>query len=275
MIFQKNNVLTLIILLIYTTSQSFQIDSAEKQRCRSAFRHIGGDGFGYKGYTTLESFFSPRQINILSNLPFVDLRGHVLNTGKFATNVGIGLRKQSKKRIYGINFYYDYRATRLFDYNQIGFGLEWLGSSWDFIFNSYIPLGKKITDIYDIKKYDFALQGLDLTLGYHFKTSKNFDFYAATGPYFYEQQRGPNFWGGKFSLACEFKEFFTIELTNSYDKIYGYRLQYEFTITIPFGGGPDYKTIENKNKFSSIMIQPVKRTEIVGTQTIDTRNNNS
>ncbi len=271
--FLRKNITIAAMFFVHTNLRSFQADSFEKQRCRSAIRHIGGDGFGYKGYTTIESFFSPNKKNVL--MPFVDLRGHILNTGKLATNVGLGLRTKSKKRVYGINLYYDYRATKLIDYNQIGFGLEWLGTSWDFIFNSYIPLGKKITDIYDIKKYDFALQGLDLTLGYHFKTSKNFDFYAATGPYFYEQQIGRDFWGVKFSLACEFKEFFTVELTNSYDKIYGSRLQYEFTITIPFGGGSHYKTIENKDNLSSVMIQPTRRTEVVGTQTISVRGKKS
>ena len=42
------------------------------------------------GYTTLEAFLTPNWIK--SYQPFLDARGHILNNGTFASNLGIGLR---------------------------------------------------------------------------------------------------------------------------------------------------------------------------------------
>lgn len=82
-----------------------------KQRYRASLRHIESGGIGYKdGYTTLEAFFAsdPSQWPVT---PFLDARGHIFDDGKWAANVGAGLRKLWRNRAYGINAYYDYRGT--------------------------------------------------------------------------------------------------------------------------------------------------------------------
>src|SRR5579872_4722137 len=69
-------------------------------------RHIEKEGIGYKeGYTTLEGFSA---LNYDEWIPFVDLRGHVFNNGKFDTNVGLGTRYLMGCRSYGINAFYDW-----------------------------------------------------------------------------------------------------------------------------------------------------------------------
>ena len=60
---------------------------------RITARHIESKGVGYdQGYTTLEGFFSPVECWNTRWTPFLDIRGHVFNNGKFAANAGVGVR---------------------------------------------------------------------------------------------------------------------------------------------------------------------------------------
>ena len=75
---------------------------------RFAVRHIEAKGVGYlHGYTTIEGFLSPYEPFKENWIPFVDLRGHVLNDGRFATNAGIGVR------------YLDFWSNRIWGTNEI------------------------------------------------------------------------------------------------------------------------------------------------------------
>jgi hypothetical protein len=61
----------------YTPLFPCQFGSREQQHSRLGLRHIQAGGIGYgKGYTTLETFFSPSP-EVWSWIPFLDLRGHV------------------------------------------------------------------------------------------------------------------------------------------------------------------------------------------------------
>ena len=105
---------------------------------RITLRHIESKGVGYnQGYTTLEGFFTVPSLIETQSVPFLDLRGHVFNDGKFAANAGLGFRYLTS-RIWGINAYYDYRNTRRMHYNQVSLGLESLGERWDFRANGYL-----------------------------------------------------------------------------------------------------------------------------------------
>ena len=92
---------------------------------RITARHIESKGVGYnQGYTTLEGFFSlPSMVDNVW-FPFLDLRGHVFNNGKFAANAGLGLRYLSESRVWGVNSYYDYRQASHRNFSQYGLGLE-------------------------------------------------------------------------------------------------------------------------------------------------------
>ena len=108
-------------------------------------RHIESKGLGYnKGYSSLDAFLTyPKWSGDF--LPFVDLRGHVFNDGKTAANAGWGFRylSEPKKRVFGLNFYYDYRDASKKSYRQVSAGLEALGITWDFRMNGYLPVGGK------------------------------------------------------------------------------------------------------------------------------------
>lgn len=158
-----------------------------KRPYRATVRHIEGGGIGYEdGYTTLETFFasSPTQWVVT---PFLDLRGHIFNNGKLAANAGIGVRTLWANRVYGINTYYDYRNVGHLNSNQIGLGLETLGTLFDFRINGYLPLGTKTSAPYDpifatftgntmliSQKYQAAMKEADAEFGFHFGKTKLF-----------------------------------------------------------------------------------------------------
>ncbi len=261
-------------------SQQTQNCSSQVHTMRVGVRHIEGGGIGYnKGYTTIEGFFAPgRETSLI--MPFVDLRGHVFDDGKMAANAGTGLRKMWGERIYGINSYYDYRNTHRRHYNQVSLGLETLGSRWDFRINGYLPVGKKMSSAYRSRfnhfsghsmyissRYEFAMKGLDAEAGIHFGHTRNFDFYAAAGPYYFIGELGNHAWGGKARLSFSFKDYITIEVSDSYDQVFKNNFQGQITFSYPFG--PKLKSKKQGRSCSFArslehrMVQPVGREEIV------------
>lgn len=261
---------------------SSEICQDSQKHYRVSVRHIEGGGIGYsQGYTTLEGFFAPDPERLFL-MPFLDIRGHVFNNGKMAANAGIGCRGIWGCRTYGINAYYDYRNTKKLHYNQVGIGLETLGKLWDFRINGYLPIGRKITSPYNVQfnsfsgnslllsqKRQYAMKGTDAEVGFHFGKSRNFDFYAAAGPYYYIGKIGPNTWGGKVRLAGKFKEFITLEISDAYDRMFHNNFQGQLTFTLPFGGRSRVKKTAGCNScrmadaIVSRMVQPVGREEII------------
>ncbi len=251
------------------------MQSITKYRCRTSVRNIIGHGVGFnRGYSTVEMFYSPLTTNPTQCMPFAEMRGHVFNNGKIALNVGGGLRKQIKKRVYGINTYYDFRKTKKMDYNQFAVGAETLGESWDFRINGYIPFAEKITgpDQYDM--YQSAMRGGDISCGYHFSKADFIDMSLLGGFYYYREKIGPNFAGISSGFRCRFKEYFTFAIGASYDSIFKSRLQYLIGFTIPFGQESEkHESIYQKNtshdlKLTSRKVQPVLRAEILGIRDI-------
>jgi len=114
---------------------------------RVLVKHIEGGGIGYnQGYSTLGGFFS---LNKYSVIPFVDLRGHVFNDGKFAANAGFGVRGLLRSIVLGMHAYYDYRQSSHQHYNQVGLGLEVLSARWEGRVNGYLPFGRKKSSPFD------------------------------------------------------------------------------------------------------------------------------
>ncbi len=274
--------------LVCFTAMAFA-DNASTEPCpngkahyRAAVRHIEGGGIGYsQGYTTIETFLAPDPSQWML-MPFLDVRGHIFDSGKWAANAGVGVRGILGYRTYGLNTYYDYRNTKKEHYNQMGVGLETLGRSWDFRINGYLPVGKKITSPYDTgfdqfsghhmllsQKYQFAMKGADAEVGFHFGKSRLFDFYAAAGPYYYIGEIGDNTWGGKGRISGTFKDYITLEIRDSYDRMFHDNFQGQLTFTLPFGGKSRVKKKESRSSCKmadalvSRMVQPVGREEII------------
>ena len=92
---------------------------------RVVVKHREHNGIGYDtGYTTAQIFAAPAWKNGM--LPFLDLRGHAFNDGRFAANAGVGMRFNWSNYTVGGNFYYDYREAKNIHPHQLAGGLEFL-----------------------------------------------------------------------------------------------------------------------------------------------------
>jgi hypothetical protein len=245
-------------------------------------RHIDPGGIGFKeGYTTLEGFFS---LNKGSYIPFLDLRGHVFNNGKYAANAGLGLRFVSGCRSYGINSYYDYRTTKHQHYNQIEVGLESIGEKFDIFINGYLPVGskkspffaKEKTTMNEIsgeefdfgffsgnnlfltatsgsitssmitrKKVEFAMKGIEGFFRFTLPARNNFFVSAGAGPYYYKGDYGKHAVGGKGIVSATWKNSITARVIGSYDNLFHGKVQGEVGFTWTFGPRESQKRRKN------------------------------
>lgn len=94
------------------------------------------------------------------------------------------------------------------------------------------------------------------------------DFYAAAGPYYFSgKDKGCKFWGGKARLMGRIKENWTLELSNSYDKVFHDRFQCQLTFNLPFGTELEEKDEHDRcsmyDLIFSRMVQPLDRQEII------------
>lgn len=256
--------------------------------------HTEGNGLGYsKGYTSLELFLSqPLCQNQI--IPFVDLRGHIFNDGKYATNSGIGLRwlNECAAQVLGVNFFYDSLKTSHRPYHQVSFGLEALNETWDFHLNGYFPVGHKKTHLfafnYDLTSSGFilvgkeqlAMRGVDFEADYHFCTSEYFDLYVGGGPYYYWGRSAQtenvfrhshkHAFGGRLRAYASFMSCLSLEAVTSYDHRFKWTGQVTFAINLPFelplniwGLGRECAGYEGSCCLKEKLYQPVLRNEII------------
>ncbi len=224
--------------------------------CRSPFhvmnagiRHTEARGIGYKsGYTTLEGFGIYDHWNHF--MPFLDLRGHVFNDGKFAGNIGIGERTAlfSISHFLGTYLYYDVRQDRHgLTVNQLSPGIELVGSRMEYRVNGYFPLGNTKSRKYGTsfdkfhdhniilrRKQREALTGGDAEVGVHITQSTKYDLYAAAGTYYFSASEASS-WGGRARLLGRYKEYVTLEASYSYDHLFRSIVQGTVGVNLPFG----------------------------------------
>ena len=213
-------------------------------------RHNEARGVGYKkGYTTLEGFFLSDYFGN-TFLPFLDLRGHVFDNGKFAGNAGIGARSLLSQinHYVGAYLYYDVRSEDRLTINQLSPGLELVGKRMEYRVNAYFPVGKKKSRRYGTefdtfegnslflkRKQKDALSGVDGEVGVHFFTKNtSYDLFGGISPYYLW---GPHesAWGGKARLTGSYKQYVTLEIAGTYDHLFKGTLQGSVALRLPFG----------------------------------------
>ncbi|HEY2811482.1 MAG TPA: inverse autotransporter beta domain-containing protein [Rhabdochlamydiaceae bacterium] len=261
---------------------------------RVGISHVESKGIGYnQGYTSLEGFFTGKY---RCYVPFIDARAHVFNNGKWASNIGFGTRYVINPAMYmvGGNFYYDYRNTKHYHYNQIGVGLEGYISRWELRANGYLPVGKKRKRLdHDLNwisfkgfsgnnilinenytdTFELAMRGFNAEVGVHpLKNMACYDLFIGAGPYYFNADDGRTTWGGKIRVKAEVTKYLYLELSNSYDHIFHDRFQGTLTLSYPFGGKRCYRQKSKSNNtqlIDNIMywraVQPVERQEIIVT----------
>lgn len=289
----KNTILFIFCMMVSTFSLAHEgIHETPSEFCESTFspesidgsccqnildgcayiRQTEGRGLGFrKGYTTLGLFLKPDLLFNSCIQPFIDVRAHHFNNGKWAANLGIGGRFQcASGTIYGFNLFYDY-LRRHGDYNQIGLGLEMLGCRYDLRLNGYIPVGNT-SHIVSHAKFSFpggffgsckqrrkALAGFDAELG----TSLNrwlcspnpcFDVFVGIGPYYYGASCkcgcGDHLFGGRLRIGVYGRNV-SFELRTTYDHVFHGAIQGYLGFTFPF------------NSCDECPCLPIQRQEII------------
>lgn len=242
------------------TCPSFQF-SWHTYSLQAILRHTEGRGIGYhRGYTTLELLWISSAFKRYSLFPFIDIRGHGFNNQKLAANAGIGIRYLAPSQwIFGANLYYDFRQgshqgfTRVgYGFQQIGIGLEALGPNWDVRFNLYEPIKKKTWNFtqktfesslgnieVDSHKRQKSMRGFDLEFGTClgqgslFNCCLDWNAYLGFGPYYLDQKRNDEKWGGKLRLTTHFARYYLLELRASYDRVNYGAVQVRLGVTFP------------------------------------------
>ena len=131
------------------------------------------------------------------------------------------------------------------------------------------------------RKVQSAMRGVDGELGAHIGKSCDYDFYAALGPYYFKGKHVKAAVGGKARVAVSYKDYLTLEISDSQDSVFNNRVQGQLTLSVPLGPatrlkkshnrcpptcdfGPSCpKTDDNAYALTQRLFQPVARQEIV------------
>lgn len=218
-------------------------------------RHRDPKGVGYNtGYTSAELFLAPGTTQ--DGMMFIDLRGHLLNDGRWAANGGIGGRRAFGDIITGLNVFYDYREVqRLGGQNQIGAGGEVLTKYVDFRLNGYAPFGNskfrgcdcfshfRCNDAFGVTEVAATLPNIDAELGTGTNIGKDWavlDLYLALGTYYLFEREVDNFklgdaWGVRGRVDLRIFDGLRIGAEVTYDDIFKTRGQGYIGLSLPLG----------------------------------------
>lgn len=271
----------------------------DENLCRAELRYRDPRGVGYNtGYTTLELFLTPNWQHDVQ--PFVDLRGHVFNDGKWAANAGLGARTPIKQGILGVNAYYDFRDASGISPNQVGVGLEGLSQWADIRINGSYPFSSKTNvsapcfggfsgnDAVADQEITAALPRIygevGAPVGWVFG---EVDLYVGLGSYYLfsrdiEEETLGNAWGGKARISLKPYDALRLEGEITWDRIYGTRPQGAITVSLPLGpsnrrtkGASFTKNYAGRCYDPALqlarMTQPVYRDEIIPVEEKDHR----
>ncbi|PWU04582.1 MAG: hypothetical protein C5B43_04355 [Verrucomicrobia bacterium] len=209
---------------------------------------------------------------------FADGRAYQFRHSKWGASGGLGIRGGGWcDRILGANVYYDCLESRHDKFfKRIGVGVEWLGACWDIRANGYFPVGSKS---HFSKKKVFKFPGgfVSTCRENEFSIGKGFDaefglpvwccddlleVYVAAGPYYYKQRRG-EFWGGYGRIEVNLRDYLSIEVRTSHDKIYRTHTQVRILLSLPFEVLCDWNCF--CEYCQNLCLQPVKRNGIIFT----------
>ncbi|MCI0382584.1 MAG: inverse autotransporter beta domain-containing protein [Chlamydiae bacterium] len=207
--------------------------------------HRGPRGVGYSDYYTSINFFGvyPYLENIV---PFGDFRSHIFNSGKYALNVGLGMRYLFDTSAVGANIYWDFREGRR-TFQQLGLGFEYLFPLYKFWANGYIPLGRLKRTIgigFDhfednqaivFKRFELPLYGFDLG-GAYLLYNDPLATAEVQGGVYYLRGKFREQAGGLFvKLKSRLFEYVYLEGQASYDSHYHWQGNIEIALRAPLG----------------------------------------
>lgn len=211
-------------------------------------RHKEPGGIGYsRGYTSADLLYAYAITPCWST--YLDMRGHVFNNGKWATNLGAGLRfwPGCQECVYGMNVYWDWSETDHSNFHQVGIGLEYLRPCWDLQLNGYIPVGRKKknyrtgfeefqgNEAIFFQKSEFSMWGLDLSFGSWLYECSWMKVRSLLGAYFFQGYYSERAGGARLTAEIHFWDRVVAEGHVSYDNQFKWIGQGELSIRFPFG----------------------------------------
>lgn len=209
---------------------------------RIALSHTEGYGEDIKRYRSNYSFaevlFAP-QSSPGCFLPMLDIRGYRFDNRKYALAVGFIGRyvpdcDDCFCRMLGFNIYYDYAPNTRGYHNQLGGGVEILGSRWDIRGNFYVPFGERQRCCHKDCVNGWLAYTYNAEIGYLIADCGPFFLYSALGPYYIisceckERQRG-----GMLRIVPQYKDYLALNLKFSYDSFFKAIFQAELIISLP------------------------------------------
>jgi len=203
---------------------------------------LGGDPNFNGNYKKLGAY---KFHHINKNNFFINFNGFISDEKIKGISTGVGVRREYRKAVLGLNLYYDFQITSL-NLHQIGLGVEYLSNVFDFNANVYLPIGEKkikkkhlfddyIGDYVVICKQKTVLcKAFDVSISSLLFEGKSLKSYISIGLYganFHKENRFIGILGG---LKLKFRGFFYLEPQFSYDGFYGTNLGIKFRMSIPF-----------------------------------------
>lgn len=209
---------------------------------RIALSHTEGYGHNIKRY---RSNYSCAEVLFATDscpgsfLPMLDIRGYRFDNTKYAIAVGFVGRYVPNCddcfcQILGFNLYYDYAPKTRGYHNQLGGGIEILGSRWDIRGNFYVPFGERQRCCHKKCVNGWLSYTYNAEIGYLIANCGPYFLYSALGPYYTisceckERQRG-----GMLRISPQYKDYVALNLKFSYDSLFKAIFQAELIISLP------------------------------------------
>jgi trimeric autotransporter adhesin len=213
-------------------------------------------GGGYDGTTRIESFFPIGQ-TLGRDVGFGEARLLIDNDGQVGSNLVLGYRTfdEGSDRTFGGYIAYDHRDTGDSSFNQIGLGIETLGTDWDARLNGYIPVGDQrnvinegfidtffqdqsllLTNRTDLEA---AMGGIDFEAGGRIaRLSEEGDLRGYGGLYWYDAPGSPSTVGWRLRLEARPTDTVNLGVALQDDSLFGTNVIFNVGVTFPNGTRP-------------------------------------
>lgn len=285
----KNTKLGLISVLLLSISSPPMLAQTEaasetadnlRIKPRLGIGHTSSGG-GFDGFTRLEGFV-PLLQTPGKNLTFLEGRLFLDNDdANLGGNLILGYRTYSANshRIWGGYMSYDNRHTGHNTFNQLGLGIESLGTVWDFRVNGYLPIGDTrqgvgdagVRDIFFRRNFlileqgqnkEAAMGGWDAEVGAKLaRIGIDGDLRGYGGLYWYDAEGSSEIWGWRVRLEARPSDNFNLGLSLQNDDLFGTNLV--FTVGATFPGSRPQGLGDEDDQVLARVAESVQRTNAI------------
>ncbi|MEQ9622455.1 right-handed parallel beta-helix repeat-containing protein [Coleofasciculus chthonoplastes] len=238
-------------------------------------------GGGFDGFTRLEGFV-PLLQTPGKNLTFLEGRLFLDNDdANLGGNLLLGYRTYSANsdRIWGGYMSYDNRHTGHNTFNQLGLGIESLGTVWDFRVNGYLPIGDTrqgigdagVRDIFFRRNFlileqgqnkEAAMGGWDAEVGAKLaQIGTDGDLRGYGGLYWYDAEGTSEIWGWRVRLEAHPSDNFNLGLSLQNDDLFGTNLV--FTVGATFPGSRPQGLTDEDDRVLARFAESIQRTNAI------------